>query len=260
MRITILGSGSIVPSAFRFGSGVHVRAGEVEMLLDCGPGVLEKMRRLSLSPFNLSAVCITHFHVDHVTDLLPLLKLRAFTPEGLPNLEPKPIRILGPKGTKRLLKTLIDENEFFTYLATLMKYESYSQSEDVEPWKTYDIGGASLTSAPVTHGGGIAYRLEYQGASIAFSGDTAFDENMAKLAKGVDVLIHECSFPSEKLAGQHVSEIELARIVELARPKTVVVTHLYPVWESQEHRIVEALEGRHRCRVIIANDCLELSL
>ncbi len=258
MRLIVLGAGSIVPTPYRFGSGHYVEAGESKLLLDCGPGVLEKMRNLSLSPFKLTAILLTHFHIDHVSDIFPLLKLRAFTPEGLPNKSPEKLKILGPKGLKRFLETLIDNNEFFSYLKTLMRYESYISLEEVEPWRVFEFEGVRLTSAPVTHDGGVAYRLESHGASLVYSGDTRFSENLVKLAEGVDVLVHECSFPHERLVGQHVSEVELAQIVAHVKPKTVVVTHLYPIWEGEEHRIVKTLEQSYRCRVIIARDCIEV--
>ncbi len=255
-----MGSGSIVPTPYRFGSGHYVEAGEGRFLLDCGPGVLEKMKNLSLSPFKLTALLLTHFHIDHVADIFPLLKLRAFTPEGLPNKTPEKLRIFGPKGLKRFLETLIDNNEFFSYVKTLMRYESYSSLEEVEPWRVFEVEGVRLTSAPVTHDGGVAYRLESKGVSLVFSGDTSFSENLVKLAAGVDVLVHECSFPHERLVGQHVSEIELARIVAKVRPKIVVVTHLYPIWEGEEHRIAKTLEQSYRCKVVISRDGIELTI
>jgi ribonuclease BN (tRNA processing enzyme) len=260
LKLIVLGAGSIVPTPSRFGSGHYVEAGESRLLLDCGPGVLEKMRNLSLSPFKLTAVLLTHFHIDHVSDIFPLLKLRAFTPEGLPNKSPQKLRIFGPRGLKRFLEILIDNNEFFSYLKTLMRYESYVDIEEVEPWRVFEFEGIRLTSAPVAHDGGVAYRLEYQGASLVFSGDTKFSENLVKLADGVDVLVHECSFPHERLVGQHVSELELAQIVARVKPKTVVVTHLYPVWDHEEYRIVQALEQSYRCKVVVARDCTELTI
>ncbi|GBC71518.1 Ribonuclease Z [Candidatus Calditenuaceae archaeon HR02] len=260
MRLIVLGAGSIVPTPYRFGSGHYVEAGEIKLLLDCGPGVLEKMRSLSLSPFKLTAVLLTHFHIDHVSDIFPLLKLRAFTPEGLPNRSPDELRIFGPRGLKRFLGTLIDNNEFFSYVKTLMRYESYTSLEEVEPWGVYEFGGVRLTSAPAKHDGGVAYRIDFGGVSLVYSGDTAYSEDLVKLAKGVDVLVHECSFPHERIVGQHVSEVELARIVAQVRPETVVVTHLYPIWEGEEHKLVSTLEQSYRCRVVVARNGTELTI
>lgn len=259
MRIIVLGSGSIVPTQQRFGTAIYVEVGGSRILLDCGPGTLEKMRRSSLSPFDLDAVCLTHFHIDHVSDLTPLIKLRAFTEKGLPNPQPKNLKIFGPKGLKRFLETTIDNNEFFSYVKILMRYESYCSIEEVEPWKTCDLNGLGLTMAPVSHEYGAAYRIDTPEGSLVFSGDTSFDTNIARLAERVDILIHECSFPSESLVGRHVSEQELGRILELARPKVLIVSHLYPAWEAQSARLVEELEKRYRCRLIIPHDCLELT-
>ncbi|MEM4238396.1 MAG: MBL fold metallo-hydrolase [Nitrososphaerota archaeon] len=258
MRIIILGSGSIVPTQQRFGTSIYIEEGENNVLLDCGPGTLEKMRRLSLSPFTVQTLCLTHFHIDHVTDLLPLLKLRAYTEEGLPNPRPQHLRIFGPKGLRKFLSTVIDDNEYFSYVKTLMRYESYCVIEEADPWRNSSIGGLSLTMAPVTHDFGAAYRIDTPHASVVFSGDTSINTDIIKLAEGADILIHECSFPSEKLVGKHVSERELGRILEAVKPRVLIVSHLYPIWEKQLHRLVEELEKGYRCRIIVPSDCLEL--
>ncbi|MEM3140593.1 MAG: MBL fold metallo-hydrolase, partial [Nitrososphaerota archaeon] len=90
--------------------------------------------------------------------------------------------------------------------------------------------------------------------SIAYSGDTVYDENIVKLAEDVDVLIHECSFPSEMILGKHSSEKDLLRVVRKAKPKILIVTHLYPAWESREKELEELFSKEPIRRVIIPKD------
>jgi len=257
VRIIVLGSGSIVPSTSRFSSGVYVDVGRTELLFDIGPGTIEKMRHISITPFNISILCLSHFHVDHVSDLPALLKLRAFTTDGLPHPSPPKLTLIAPKGVKKFLERMIDQNEFFSYIKELMRYERYTDVLEVGEWETLELNDIRITAAPVSHVGGVAYRLDHAGRSLVYSGDTSYDENIVSLAKGVDVLIHECSFPREHLVGQHVSEAELARIVRETKPRVVIVTHLYPIWEGREDQIVRAVESVCTCKLIVARDLLD---
>lgn len=52
-------------------SSYVVRTAEAEVLLDCGPGALERLwRRGTLA--RLDAVIVSHMHQDHMLDLVPL--------------------------------------------------------------------------------------------------------------------------------------------------------------------------------------------
>ncbi|HDD66841.1 MAG TPA: MBL fold metallo-hydrolase, partial [Nitrososphaeria archaeon] len=60
-RLVFLGSGSIIPSKTRFSSGILVQTGRSEnILMDIGPGVIEKLRRLNLNVTTISYVLVTH--------------------------------------------------------------------------------------------------------------------------------------------------------------------------------------------------------
>jgi ribonuclease BN (tRNA processing enzyme) len=256
----LLGAGSIVPTSDRFCTAAYLEAGEARILVDCGPGTLEKMRRMGISPHNVDAVFLTHYHLDHVSDLLPLIKLRAYTPTGEPQRSPKTLNIIGPSGLTELLNHLIHSNKFFEYLESLMNYRKYTALTTVEEGREYEICGLKFSSVPVTHSYGVAYKFWDGRCSVVFSGDTAPDRRLIEFARGADILIHECSFPSDLLIGQHTGERELALIVAEARPRLVVVTHLYPAWSGAEHQIVRAIEEAYKCRVIVGRDLMEIRI
>ena len=62
MRFALLGSGSQ-------GNGLVVQSGDTRLLLDCGFGLNETMRRLArlgIEPHQLTAILVTHEHDDHI--------------------------------------------------------------------------------------------------------------------------------------------------------------------------------------------------
>ena len=63
MKLTVIGCSPAWPNAGGAQSGYLVE-GEGRLLLDCGPGVLARLRRLDDGWPRVDAVAITHFHAD----------------------------------------------------------------------------------------------------------------------------------------------------------------------------------------------------
>jgi len=253
LKITLLGTGSITPTAKRFASSILVQTKSLNLLLDIGPGTIEKLRRLNISIKKINAFLITHFHIDHVADLLPLIMLWAYDEDGNPLPHPDKLNIIGPKGLKLLLKRLTEDVDEFSYLSQMMMCWRYLSVTEAGHGNVLDVAGVKVLVADVEHFNGVAFRLKTSEGDIVYSGDTVYDERLVELAKGCDVLIHECSFPEENMLGKHTSEKGLQKVVSAARPRIVVATHLYPIWNQQHQRIVEALKGLVE-KVVVAED------
>src|SRR5262245_4932281 len=70
MRLHIVGCSPAWPDPGGVQSGYLVEEGERRLLLDCGPGVLPRLRQREAWP-RVDAVVISHFHLDHWGDLVP---------------------------------------------------------------------------------------------------------------------------------------------------------------------------------------------
>src|SRR5674476_830538 len=100
MEITFLGTGVAIPQRGRVQSGVLVRLEEKPLLIDCGSGVLSRFPEAEISHTEVDTVLLSHRHLDHVADLLCLLKanwLRGKTD----------MRIYGPEGTEDWLSRVL---------------------------------------------------------------------------------------------------------------------------------------------------------
>src|SRR5262249_50874215 len=71
VRLTVVGSSPAWPNPGGAQSGYLVEADGGRLLLDCGPGVLPRLRELDGGWPRLDAIVITHFHLDHWGDLVP---------------------------------------------------------------------------------------------------------------------------------------------------------------------------------------------
>src|SRR5680860_1420426 len=70
MILDVIGSSPAWPNPGQAHAGYLVTSTTGErLLLDCGPGVLARLRESDLLP--VAAVTITHMHLDHWGDLVP---------------------------------------------------------------------------------------------------------------------------------------------------------------------------------------------
>ncbi|WP_417067331.1 MBL fold metallo-hydrolase [Niveibacterium terrae] len=92
-------------------------------------------------------------------------------------------------------------------------------------WVAYqdDAKGVKITFFPAVHdrNGSISYRLEWNGLSMVYSGDTKPNQFMIENASGVDVLVHELVVPPETWSSKQGGSpdpngggVKLARTIE----------------------------------------------
>ena len=74
MEITFLGTGVAIPQKGRVQSGVLVEFEEKPLLIDCGSGVLNRILEAGVRHTEIDTVLLSHLHLDHVADLLCLVK------------------------------------------------------------------------------------------------------------------------------------------------------------------------------------------
>lgn len=116
----------------------------------------------------------------------------------------------------------------------------------------------------------FAYRFDTARGSVVISGDTAPSENLIKLAKGADILVHEVIdtawvdslFPSPRTAAQeakahhlveaHTAVGDVGKVAEAAGVKVLVLSHLAPVG-GPDSRWQSASSG-YSGRVVVAHD------
>jgi len=94
--------------------------------------------------------------------------------------------------------------------------------------------GLRLRAFPMLHGSGpaLGYRIEEhtsQGIrTLAYTGDTDLCDGLREMARDVDLLLCECSFPDEMKLPGHLTPSEIGGLAAECDVSRVVLTHLYP--------------------------------
>jgi ribonuclease BN (tRNA processing enzyme) len=229
MKITILGSGTITPDKDRNPSGIIVQAADLWMLVDMGPGIIRRMAEAEIDARWLDVVLITHFHPDHVSDLVPFLFASNY---AYYEQRQEPFHLVGPGGLERFYNGMVSLYGHWivpTGNRLLIKELDPSERDSVT------FGQVTVRSVPSAHSfPSLSYRIETEGASVTVSGDTDMSERLIDLARGTDVLICESSFPEGMKVQGHLIPSEAAEIAKRAGAKKLVLTHFYPPCQEQD--------------------------
>lgn len=248
LNVTILGSGSPVPSSVRFSQSILIEAGKQKVLVDAGRGATIRLTQAGVPLRDVNAIFITHLHTDHVDGLQDLWST-GWLPTPWGN-RVKPLTIYGPKGTVAMTQGLTAA--FSWDIKTRIDDEKLPPSgiawdaHDIDPGLAFERDGLKVTAFPTRHGELInpnfGYVIEYDGKKVVISGDTTYDERIAMEAKGADLLLHEVAdidpemlkrFPRLKEIGaHHTLPEEGGRIFAMARPKLAAYTHIIVIKEN----------------------------
>jgi ribonuclease BN (tRNA processing enzyme) len=224
MFVTILGSGTSIPSLDRGPPGVLVESDGLSLLVDLGPGILRRLPAAGLDPGDIDVVLLTHFHTDHAADLAPLLfALKSPRYEGR-----GPLRILGPAGLRDLHAALED-----AWGAWIRPTTFPWDLEEVGPDETVDLGrGVTARTVSVEHTPvSLAYRLtDAAGAVAAISGDTGICPGAVEAGRDADLYVLECAFPDrpDEEEPWHLSPSRAGSIATEAGCGRLCLTHFYP--------------------------------
>lgn len=252
MEITFLGTGSAMPTGDRFQTGILLEGNTKPLLVDCGSGVLHGLAATETGYEGIETVLITHHHLDHISDLLMLLKARWLAGE-------ETLTIAGPSGTRDLVEDMLGVHEYMQDRIDITFREMTAADPPVE------IAGFDVTALETRHSiHCLAYRFEApgDGPTFVYSGDSEAFEELIEFADGAAVLAHDCSFPDDVDVSNHPTPTQLGETLDSADSDIgrVYLTHLYPHTEGRHEEMLDSLENHYDGDVRFARDGLSVDI
>ncbi|MFI7243116.1 MBL fold metallo-hydrolase [Streptomyces qinglanensis] len=218
LRLTVLGSATPYASVDNACSGYLVSGGGTRVWMDAGSGTLAQLQR-HVRLDEVDAIWISHLHADHSADLLTAYYAALFADVRLA----VPIPLYGPPGIADRLA------HFLTNSANRSPVESAFAVHELDDGHRARVGALTMTSRTVEHGiPAFAVRIEAEGRTLVYSGDTAPCANLAELAAGCDVLLCEADStqaPTEGPQVHHTPE-DAGDAATAARAARLIVTHV----------------------------------
>ncbi len=249
MDLTFLGTGAALPIPGRMQTGILCSADDRSLLVDCGSGVLNRLSETDVGYTGVGTVLLTHHHLDHVADLLPLLKARWLAGE-------EQLEIVGPTGTKQLVDGLLDVHDYLQGRCDL-------RIREVVAGEQFAAAGIGIDSHETRHSmDGLAYRFAADPDSrpaFAYTSDTEAFDGMARFVDGCQVVAHDCSFPDSVEVSGHPKPSEIGETFADSTVSHLVLTHLYPPTEGRHEELCESVAaGGFTGDVSVAHDGLSL--
>lgn len=288
LSVMVLGSGGpIATPSGRASAGYLIFVdGEPRILMDVGGGTFQRLAASGTNIKDLDIVLLSHLHIDHTGDLSSAIKTIYFHNRGAGTFRTAPVRIFGPginsatfPGTEILQYPASTEyvdghyhmeyglERYLNIFATAISggefdYTAEDFSPDVTlPVRTIlDEDGLVIKTLGVIHGPvpSLAFRVEYRGKSIVYSGDTSSKtDNMIELAEDADLLIYDTAIMDDLPDGPndgvffllHTTPTRIGEVAAAAQPKRLVLSHITPITEprlDEVKRLIRAqgYEGR----------------
>jgi ribonuclease BN (tRNA processing enzyme) len=219
IRIQFLGSGDAFGSGGRFQACILIDHPGGRLLLDCGASSLIAMKRAGIDPSSIPLVLISHLHGDHFGGI-PFLVL-----DGQFSRRELPLTVAGPPGAARRVE---DAMEVLFPGSSAVQRRFAIEFLEVEPLRPFAVQGGAVTAFPVSHASGApayAYRLEFDGVVVAYSGDTAWDDSLTTAAEGADLFIAE-GYYREKQVPFHLDVATLAAHRNELNCRRIILTHM----------------------------------
>ena len=225
--------------------GLWLNCNGTEILIDPGPGSIVQVTKRKLRPDKLSAIILSHRHLDHSADaniMIEAMTRGGFNHHGW---------LFAPADA------LETEPVIFSYLR-----DSLEGIEVLKEGKSYSVGRVSFTT-PVRHIHGVeTYGMVFNTGKHTFSyiADTRYFDGLCT-SYGGDLLII-CVLrlePSPPL--DHLSVPDAERIITELKPRVAILTHFgMSLWRAKPWQVVEGLSERTGVRVLAARDGMKFDL
>lgn len=287
MRWTTLGTAA--------GAAVHagrsqpanlLGVGDALWLVDCGDGCVERLAAAGAQASRVSAVFVSHLHVDHIGGLQGLIGLRWM--QNAPGV----LTVYGPPGIDKVVDGVVASLE----PATKIGFDSKAAAPRdtvrvviVRDGADLSVGGVRVRAVRNTHFDesghapdngtqSLSYRFDYGGEGIGYTGDTGPSPAVAALFRGADLMVSEVidlpavaakidgptsNTPPPFRAGliahlksQHLSPQDAGRIAAAAGVKRLVFTHLSIIGETDAVApgLIAAAHQTYAGEVAVAHD------
>jgi ribonuclease Z len=264
MRVIALGTGRPVITKAQKSASWWVELGNGDsFLFDVGSGSLENLSVLRPDWSRMDKVFLSHLHIDHAGDLDVLLAL------GWLNGRYTPLQIHGPSGSTPELGTaafVAGQRASWAWdilgrASVLPDAGGQLEAHEFDYRQTqlvYEQNGVKISAFPAIHlmDGSVSYRLDWNGLSFVFGGDSIPNKWFIENSQDADLVVHECYFLPEQYqrftgfslrrativtSYIHTPPEGFGKIMSAIEPRMAVAYHFWP-----QHDLVAPIYDRIR--------------
>lgn len=253
--ITFLGTGGarfMIINQFLASGGLWLDLSGTQILLDPGPGCIVQSTKRKLKAEKLSAIILSHRHLDHSADINVMVE--AMTQGGMKQHG----WLFAPADA------LDSEPVIFSYL------KSYLEGVEIlQEGKSYQVGDVSFTT-PIRHIHPVeTYGIVFRAAEHTFSyiADTRYFDAISQYYNGELIIINLVFLEPRPISdnpltpADHLAVRDAEKLIGEIKPKVVIITHFgMGIWRAKPWQVAEQLTEITGVKVIAARDGMKFDL
>jgi ribonuclease BN (tRNA processing enzyme) len=276
IELIVLGSGGPAATGRAASSYLVLIDGVPRIIVDAGPGSFARLGEAKISMTSIDMVLLTHLHIDHAGELPGLFKARAVSSSG-----PISFKVWGPEGsrgragayfpsTSQFIHLLFGPTGAFAYLSDFSAplsieandIPSQIHAEEV-PRMIFQQSTLTISAIAGHHGEApaVIYRIDHDGASVAFSGDIDAQglANLGRIAKNCGLLVFNSVVldpPGSPaiLYTLHTPPAAIGELAKNAHVRGLLLSHFSPATDEMRVAVIESIHRNYLGPVSLAED------
>ncbi len=226
MKFTLLGLGGWISDPYIDTVSILVETSSTRILIDCGEGIVKRLRKIGLTLNDIDLLIVTHSHGDHCLGFPTIVLLSSY--------HGKKLKVIALRETINDLIQIVKHTHIEKHLSNIefIEAEQYISKpltfKDVSIYFTYADHTIPTVAVKI---------VDSNGRSISYSGDTRPSKSLIDFFKNVDVLIYEVSCLDERCHEHgHSTVKDSLEVAEKAQVKILVPVHYYTTLDILYYR------------------------
>ncbi len=235
--ITLLGTGTCQIEVERRASSVLLDLEGMYVLFDCGHGVVQRLLEAGVRHNQLEHIVLSHFHPDHVSDIIPFLQAGAWSQRDPRTTD---IHIYGPAGVQKIIDGLLQ-----VFGPGSLQQLSYKiVVHEITQQFAIDSHRFDFISLPPAGNHGL--RFTWNGKRYAITGDSHFHDEEVTFLRDVDLAIIDSG---------HIEDREIVQLAVSSQARTIVCSHLYREIDAKQLQAQAAGAG-YQGTILVGRDLM----
>lgn len=240
--IILLGTGTCQIEFERCASSVLIQLDTLPVLFDCGHGVVQRLLEAGIQHNALNHIVVSHFHPDHVSDLIPFLHAGAWSRR---NPRTTDVHIYGPPGIHRIIDGFRD-----IFGTSGLQQPAYDILIHEVAGGQFSIGSYTFDFVSLPPAGNHGLRFVWRDKYYAITGDSNFHEHEISFLHKVDLAIIDSG---------HLEDDEIVQLAVASQAKTIVCSHLYREIDASRLQMLAEKMG-YEGTILVGRDLMSFVL
>ncbi len=239
-RLLLLGTGTCQLEPDRLASAALLGLGDLRLVFDFGRGIASRLAALGLAQDDVEHVVLSHFHPDHLSDLVPYLQAGSYS-----RIDPRTrdLTVWGPPGLADQIARIVD----LCGPGVVVAEGSFEVHAREVRGGGFAIGGRRFDFLELPPAGNHGLRFRSGGKTVALTGDSGFHEREIEFLRGVDLGVIDAG---------HLSDDEIVELAVRSGAKLLVCSHLYRPLDEAALGVRAAARG-FEGRLVVGRDLME---